>query len=79
MWLLVGTVNSEGPDAVDLSNEVPRSMGILKVFESPSPLRVSDIIQRIMDHREEFTKRNKSKAAKEAAYITSQKHFVEEK
>ena len=72
-------MNSEAADAVDFSNEVPRSMGILKVFESPSRLRVSDIIQRVMDHREQFTKRNKSKAAKEATYISSQKQFIEEK
>ncbi len=72
-------MNSEDADAVSLANVVPADMGILKVFESPSRLRVADIIQRIMDQREEFTKRNKSKAAKEATYIATQKEFVEEK
>jgi hypothetical protein len=71
-------VNSEDDAALDVANEVPRRLGILQTFESPSKLRVTDIIQRIMDQREMYSNRYKSKAAKEADYVAHSKQFVEE-
>ena len=71
-----GTVNSEG-SAVDAGYEVARAHGILQEFVSPSGVTVTDIIRRIMDQRELFSKRYKAKSAKEADYVAN-KEFVEE-
>jgi hypothetical protein len=75
-----GTVNNYrvNGDIVDKAYAVPRRLGVLQTFESPSKLRVTDIIQRIMDQREMYSNRYKSKAAKEADYVANRKEFVEE-
>jgi len=73
-----GTVNSEDMSALEAAYDVPRRMGKLEVFESPSSITVSTIIKRIMDHREEYSKRHAVKAAKEAEYVSTQKTFVQE-
>ncbi len=58
--------------------EVPRRLGKLQTFASPSTVTVRDIIKRIMDHRDVYSKRYESKAAKEAEYIETHKQFVQE-
>jgi hypothetical protein len=78
MARFVGTVNSEEMSAVQAANTVARELGILRTFTSPSSVTVRDIIQRIMDERESYTKRHASKAAKEAEYIESHKQFIPE-
>jgi hypothetical protein len=39
---------------------------------------VRDIIQRIMEHREVYSKRHASKAAKEDEYLSSHKVYIQE-
>ena len=70
-------MNSEDESALTTANSVPVSMGILKTFPSPSTIKVTDIVERIMTQREMFTKRYKSKAAKEADYVAN-KEFIQE-
>lgn len=59
-------------------SSVASRMGILKQFKSPSDITVMTIIQRILDQREVFSARYKSKAAKEADYVANKKEFLEE-
>lgn len=73
-----GTVNSEDVTAMGEAYEVPRRLGKLQTFASPSTVTVRDIIKRIMDHRDVYSKRYESKAAKEAEYIETHKQFVQE-
>ena len=76
--IVAGTVNSEDISAVEAAYVVPRSLGKLQTFASPSTITVRDIIQRIMDHRDSYMKRYETKSKKEAEYIETQKQFVEE-
>jgi ethanolamine-phosphate cytidylyltransferase len=70
-----GTVSSGDTDVIDEALAVPRAMGILQVFESPTTLRVTDIIDRIMGQRETFLKRYEKKSKTEAEYYRSDKAY----
>jgi ethanolamine-phosphate cytidylyltransferase len=73
-----GTVNNEDESAVVAGNSVASRLGILRQFPSPSDITVATIIKRILDQRDVFSARYKSKAAKEADYVANKKEFVEE-
>mmetsp|Transcript_4355 Transcript_4355/g.13166 ORF Transcript_4355/g.13166 Transcript_4355/m.13166 type:complete len:434 (+) Transcript_4355:142-1443(+) len=68
------------PDAeVDESDpyEIPKAMGIFQEIESKSQLSVFNIINRIVQNREQYIKRNKKKVAQEQQYLDG-KEYVEE-
>ena len=57
---------------------VPFAMGILKQFQSPRPLGVDDIINRIMANRERFAKKVAKSLKKEESYYEGSKKYVPE-
>lgn len=69
------------PEEVDrLTDEafaVPKRLGILRTFASPSPLTALHVIERIMKQREAFQSRYERKSKSEAAYV-AQKTYVQE-
>ena len=75
VYVTAGTVSSGNHDVIEEALAVPRAMGILKVFESPTSVRGTDIIGRIMAQRDTFSKRYEKKAQKEAEYYASDKQY----
>ncbi|KAK9920161.1 hypothetical protein M0R45_028720 [Rubus argutus] len=56
--------------------EVPISMGIFKVLESPLDITTSTIIKRIVSNHEAYQKRNEKKAASEIKYYEGKSHVT---
>ncbi|XP_050380724.1 ethanolamine-phosphate cytidylyltransferase [Argentina anserina] len=56
--------------------EVPISMGIFKVLESPLDITTSTIIRRIVSNHEAYQKRNEKKAASEQKYYEGKAHVT---
>ena len=67
----------EAEEQLEDALEVPRELGIVQQFESPSSLKVQDILNRILREREMFQKRFEGKNKKEAEYMSS-RAYVEE-
>lgn len=59
--------------------QVPKRMNILKAVESRSDLTVEVILNRIVNNRQAFVKRNVKKEAAETEYLTKHKQYVEER
>ena len=57
---------------------VARERGIYERVAAPNPLRIEDIVQRIVDNRARFEKRNAKREKKELDYVTKQKTYVRE-
>ena len=57
---------------------VPREMGILRRGEPRHPLRLADIVTRIIDNRTRYEARNAKREKKELNYMLHQKTFIEE-
>ena len=57
---------------------VARERGIYERVAAPNPLRIEDIVQRIVDNRARFEKRNAKREKKELDYVTTQKTYVRE-
>ena len=57
---------------------VPRAMGILRPGEPRLPLRLADIVTRIIDNRTRYEARNAKREKKELKYITSEKTYIQE-
>lgn len=72
-------MNSEDDPNIERTYAVAEGMGILHTFPSPSTVTAHTIVERIMNQRDTYTKRYKSRAAKEAEYLEHKKEFVEEK
>jgi len=62
----------KGPNGED-PYQIPREMGIYKQVKSTPGLTTGDIIDRIVDNRMKYEKRNKSKQEKEVKYIEEHK------
>lgn len=58
---------SDYPDEESDPYSVPRQMGILKLFDSPSALTTTGIVDRILTHRAKYLERNAKKEKKEVA------------
>ncbi|KAM5560801.1 ethanolamine-phosphate cytidylyltransferase [Rosa sericea] len=56
--------------------EVPISMGIFKVLESPLDITTSTIIRRIVSNHEAYQKRNEKKAASEKKYYEGKSYVT---
>eukprot|EP01138_Halocafeteria_seosinensis_P006480 gb/GECG01006624.1/.p1 GENE.gb/GECG01006624.1/~~gb/GECG01006624.1/.p1 ORF type:complete len:470 (+),score=67.09 gb/GECG01006624.1/:1-1410(+) len=63
---------------IEDSYSVPRELGILREFKSPSSLTVADIVSRVLQHRETYEKRCAKKSSQEANYYGTEKQFVAE-
>ena len=53
-------------------------MGILRPGEPRLPLRLADIVTRIIDNRTRYEARNAKREKKELKYITSEKTYIPE-
>lgn len=71
-----GTVAEESDFKNEKHNpyEVPISMGIFKVLESPLDITTSTIIRRIVSNHEAYQKRNEKKAESERRYYEQKTH-----
>lgn len=71
-----GTVAEESDFKNEQHNpyEVPISMGIFKVLESPLDITTSTIIRRIVSNHEAYQKRNEKKAESERRYYEQKTH-----
>ncbi|CAN8061543.1 unnamed protein product [Agarophyton chilense] len=58
--------------------EVPRKLGLLVQVEGEKDLSVETILERIVNNREAFVKRNIKKEAAEDEYLTKHKKYIEE-
>ncbi|KAK7846196.1 ethanolamine-phosphate cytidylyltransferase [Quercus suber] len=65
-----GTVAENNDFQKETSNpyDVPISMGIFKILESPLDVTTTTIIRRIVSNHEAYQKRNEKKAASEKRY-----------
>lgn len=64
--------------AMEQAFAVPKALGILRTFPSPSPLTAVSIIDRIMTSRTQFQARYEKKSRKEAEYYAHEKAYVRE-
>lgn len=67
--------------ALEDAVKVPRELGMLRVFDSPSKMTAKTIIDRIVEQRAAFEKRFESKAKKEADYYKTKeetREYIEE-
>lgn len=71
-----GTVAEDSDFQKEKGNpyEVPISMGIFKVLESPLDITTSTIIRRIVSNHEAYQKRNEKKAESERRYYEQKTH-----
>lgn len=71
-----GTVAEDSDFKNEKNNpyEVPISMGIFKVLESPLDITTSTIIRRIVSNHEAYQKRNEKKAESERRYYEQKTH-----
>eukprot|EP01125_Pyxidicula_operculata_P000480 TRINITY_DN10504_c0_g1_i1.p1 TRINITY_DN10504_c0_g1~~TRINITY_DN10504_c0_g1_i1.p1 ORF type:complete len:373 (+),score=74.95 TRINITY_DN10504_c0_g1_i1:29-1147(+) len=72
-YVVHGTISDPATDETKSNQEdpydVPRKLGILKTVESPRTITTTDVVQRIIDNRQQFLERNKKKEAKELAEL----------
>ena len=57
---------------------VPRERGLFRSSEHQNPLRMADIVMRIIDNRTRFEARNLKREKKELNYVLHEKAYVEE-
>ena len=57
---------------------IPREMGILRPGERRHPLRMTDIVTRIIENRTRYEARNAKREKKELNYMLNEKTFIEE-
>jgi ethanolamine-phosphate cytidylyltransferase len=55
-----------------------RNLNIYQEIETSHFLRTSDVVERIINNRLKYEKRNEKRSAKEVAYLTNQKQFIAE-
>ena len=70
--------NGAPPGAENDRYALARERGIYERVAAPNPLRIEDIVQRIVDNRARFEKRNAKREQKELEYVTKQKTYVQE-
>lgn len=70
---------SEIKALIEDSYSVPKELGILKEFPSPSTITVTDVIDRVLRQREIYEKRCAKKKIQEEHYYGKEKQFVAEK
>mmetsp|Transcript_9349 Transcript_9349/g.16851 ORF Transcript_9349/g.16851 Transcript_9349/m.16851 type:complete len:463 (-) Transcript_9349:3747-5135(-) len=68
------TLNQE----LETAYAIPRSLGIFEEIPSQSALSVSEILDRIVNNRGQYIKRQEKKTAQEADYFEKHKTFVQE-
>eukprot|EP00908_Phaeocystis_cordata_P019494 Transcript_3103.p1 GENE.Transcript_3103~~Transcript_3103.p1 ORF type:complete len:481 (-),score=217.42 Transcript_3103:93-1535(-) len=67
------------PEADEARYRVPRELGVFQQRHAPAdPLRLEQIVQRIVENRARYEKRNTTREKKELAYMQEQKTYVQE-
>jgi ethanolamine-phosphate cytidylyltransferase len=56
----------------------PRMLGIFREIETTHALTTEDVVNRLIQNRQEYEQRNAKRAPKENAYLTGQKQFIQE-
>ncbi|CAL0330882.1 unnamed protein product [Lupinus luteus] len=69
-----GTVAEKSLDSESDPYEVPKSMGIFHLLESPKDITTTSVAQRIMANHEAYMKRNAKKALSEQRYYEEKKY-----
>ncbi|KAE9607614.1 hypothetical protein Lal_00026699 [Lupinus albus] len=69
-----GTVAENSLDSESDPYEVPKSMGIFHLLESPKDITTTSVAQRIMANHEAYMKRNAKKALSEQRYYEEKKY-----
>ncbi|KAK7290413.1 hypothetical protein RIF29_04820 [Crotalaria pallida] len=71
-----GTVAENSPRCESDPYEVPKTMGIFHLLESPKDITTTSVAQRIMANHEAFMKRNAKKTQSEKRYYEVEKKYV---
>ena len=59
-------------------HKVAREMGLMVQMESPTSLTTEQLVHRIVDNRDKYVNRNKTREAKEMDYLQNATGFVAE-
>ena len=75
--------NSKFPPGEDNAGRVDpyreaKALGMYREIDTSYLLETEDVVQRIVENRIKFEKRNEKRSAKEKSYLTTQKEFVRE-
>jgi len=57
--------------------ECPRRLGIYKEVDSKHSLQTEDVVARLLENRRKYEERNKSRGAKEVAYLKNKEYVAE--